>query len=220
MDRAKNSSDLWIKWFTPSVLILDLLAILVFGISGGLTAVRMRLDIVGVIVLAMLTGLGGGWIRDVLIGDVPPPGLADWRYLVTPFVAGVATFFLHPALGRMERSINVFDAFGLGLFSVAGAAKAIEYGLGPLPATILGLATGVGGGVLRDVLVGHVPTILRKSELYAVPATTGAAIAAVGLHLGAPAPVVVVLGATVTIVWRLLAIWRGWTAPEPVRSGT
>lgn len=200
------------------MLILDLLAILVFGISGGLTAVRMRLDIIGVVVLAMATGLGGGWIRDVLIGATPPAALADWRYLVTPLVAGVATFFLHPALGRVERSINIFDAFGLGLFSVAGAVKATEYGLGPLPATVLGLVTGVGGGVLRDVLAGRVPTILRKGELYATPAATGAAIACVGLAYGAPTPVVVVVGATVTIVWRLLAIWRGWTAPEPVRS--
>lgn len=197
------------------MLILDLLAILVFGISGGLTAVRMRLDIVGVVVLAMVTGLGGGWIRDVLIGAVPPPGLADWRYLVTPLAAGVATFFLHPKLGRMERTINVFDAFGLGLFSVAGALTAAEHGLGPLPATALGLATGVGGGVMRDVLVGRVPAILRKGELYAVPATTGAAIAATGHYFGAPTVPIVVVGATVTIVWRLLAIWRGWTAPEP-----
>jgi uncharacterized membrane protein YeiH len=198
------------------VVLLDLLAILVFGISGGLTAVRMRLDIFGVVVLAMVTGLGGGWIRDVLIGALPPAGLADWRYLATPFAAGIATFFLHPALGRVERAINVFDAFGLGLFSAAGAVKATEYGLGPLPATVLGLVTGVGGGILRDVLAGRIPTILRKGELYAVPATTGAAIVGIGLYFGAPTPVVVVLGAAVTIVWRLLAIWRGWTAPEPV----
>ncbi|HJR88877.1 MAG TPA: TRIC cation channel family protein, partial [Aeromicrobium sp.] len=161
------------------MLILDLLAILVFGISGGLTAVRMRLDVVGVVALATVTGLGGGWIRDVLLGSVPPPALADWRYLVTPVIAGIATFFLHPAIGRMERAINVFDAFGLGLFSVAGALTASEAGLGPLPATLLGLLTGVGGGVIRDVLVGRVPTILRKGELYAVPATTGAAITGV-----------------------------------------
>lgn len=197
------------------MLILDLLAILVFGISGGLMAVRMRLDIVGVVALATVTGLGGGWIRDVLIGSVPPAALADWRYLVTPAVAGIVTFFLHPAIGRMERAINVFDAFGLGLFSVAGAVKATEYGLGPLPATLLGVLTGVGGGVIRDVLIGRVPVILRKGELYAVPATTGAAIVVTGLQLDAPTTVVVVVGAAVTIVWRLLAIWRGWTAPEP-----
>jgi uncharacterized membrane protein YeiH len=171
-----------------------------------------------VIVLAMVTGLGGGWIRDVLIGAVPPAGLVDWRYLVTPFAAGVVTFFLHPALGRVERAINIFDAFGLGLFSVAGAATAIEYGLGPLQATVLGLVTGVGGGVLRDVLAGRVPAVLRKGELYAVPAATGAAIAGVGLSFGAPTAIVVVLGAAVTIIWRLLAIWRGWTAPEPVQT--
>jgi uncharacterized membrane protein YeiH len=201
--------------YSPNVLVLDLLAIGVFGISGGLTAVRMRLDFVGVIALATVTGLGGGWIRDVLIGATPPAALADWRYLVTPLAAGVATFFLHPAFGRMERSINIFDAFGLGLFSVAGALTASEHGLGPLPATLLGVITGIGGGVLRDVLTGQVPSVLRKGELYATPATVGAAIAATGHQLGAPTLAVVLVGVTVTIVWRLLAIWRGWTAPEP-----
>ena len=203
------------EWFTPSVLVLDLLAIGVFGISGGLTAVRMRLDFVGVVALATLTGLGGGWIRDVLIGATPPAALADWRYLVTPLAAGVATFFLHPAFGRMKSAINVFDAFGLGLFSAAGALTASHHGLGPLPATLLGVVTGVGGGVLRDVSTGQVPSVFRKGELYATPATVGAAIVATGYHLGAPTLTVVVAGATVTIIWRLLAIWRRWTAPEP-----
>lgn len=199
------------------MLVLDLLAILVFGISGALTAVRMRLDFVGVIVLATVTGLGGGWIRDVLIGATPPAALADWRYLVTPLAGGIATFFLHPAFGRMERAINVFDAFGLGLFCVAGALTASEHGLGPLPATLLGLVTSIGGGVLRDVLTGQVPAVLRKGELYATPATTGAAIAAFGHYFGVPTLALVLVGSTVTIIWRLLAIWRGWTAPEPPR---
>jgi uncharacterized membrane protein YeiH len=200
------------------MVIVDLLAMFVFGISGGLTAVRMRLDIVGVAVLGTVTGLGGGWVRDVLIGDVPPPGLSDWRYLTAALLGGLITFFLHPAINRLQPLINVFDAVGLGLFSVAGALKATEYGLGPMPAALLGVITGVGGGVLRDVLVGQVPTILRRGELYAIPALAGAAIAVIGSRLDLPTALVIVVGAAVTIVWRLLASWRGWTAPEPFRT--
>jgi uncharacterized membrane protein YeiH len=197
------------------MVIVDLLAMFVFGISGGLTAVRMRLDIVGVAVLGTVTGLGGGWMRDVLIGDVPPPGLSDWRYLSAALLGGLITFFLHPAINRLQPLINVFDAVGLGLFSVAGALKATEYGLGPMPAALLGVITGVGGGVIRDVLVGQVPTILRRGELYAIPALAGAALAVAGSRLDLPTAPVIVVGASVTIIWRLLASWRGWTAPEP-----
>jgi uncharacterized membrane protein YeiH len=202
------------------MVIVDLLAMFVFGISGGLTAVRMRLDIVGVAVLGTVTGLGGGWMRDVLIGDAPPPGLSDWRYLTAALLGGLITFFLHPAINRLQPLINVFDAVGLGLFSVAGALKATEYGLGPMPAALLGVITGVGGGVIRDVLVGQVPTILRRGELYAIPALAGASIAVLGSRLGLPTALVIVVGAAVTIVWRLLASWRGWTAPEPFRLQT
>lgn len=199
------------------MLALDLLGIGVFGVSGGLVAVRLDLDLVGVLTLATITGLGGGWIRDVLIGDVPPTGLSDWRYLLTPLAAGLVTFFLHPQLSRMDRAINVADAFGLGLFSVAGAFKATSHGLGPLPATVLGLVTGVGGGVLRDVLARQVPVVLRRGALYAIPAAAGAAIAVTGQRADLPLPAVAVVASTVTIGWRLLAIWRNWSAPQPVR---
>lgn len=137
------------------LLTLDLVGIFVFAISGGLVAVRNQLDIVGVVVLAMATGLGGGVIRDVVIGAVPPPAVKDWWYLLVPVVGGLVTFWWHPAVGRLERVINVFDAFGLGLFCVAGALKAHEYGLGPVPAAALGMVTGVGGGIIRDLLVGR-----------------------------------------------------------------
>jgi uncharacterized membrane protein YeiH len=197
------------------LLTLDLVGIFVFGISGGLVAVRNQLDIVGVIVLAMATGLGGGVIRDVVIGAVPPPAVATWRYLLVPVVAGLVTFTLHPAVGRLERVINVFDAFGLGLFCVAGALKAQEYGLGPVPAAALGMATGVGGGIIRDLLVGRVPVIFRYGELYAIPALAGAAIAATGAELGVAHGVITVPAALVTIGWRLLAVRRGWRAPVP-----
>jgi uncharacterized membrane protein YeiH len=197
------------------LLVLDLVGITVFAVSGGLLAVRHRLDMVGVVVLGVVTGLGGGVIRDLLIGDVPPAGFADWRYLVTAMLAGLVTFWLHPTFERTIRLVNVFDAFGLGLFAVAGAAKASEYGLGPVQAALLGMVTGVGGGMIRDVLVGRVPVVLSPSELYALPAVIGATVVAVGLHLGVPALPLAIAGAALTITLRLLAIWRGWQGPIP-----
>lgn len=197
------------------VLVLDLVGIFVFAVAGGLVAVRNRLDIVGVVVLAMATGLGGGVIRDVMIDAVPPAALEDWRYLVVPLAAGLMIFAWHPAFARLEPLINVFDAFGLGIFVVAGALKAHEYGLGPVPAALLGMITGVGGGVIRDVLVGRVPMILRHGELYAIPALAGAGVAVIGVHVDLPPSFVAVSAAGVTIGWRLIALQRGWTAPLP-----
>jgi uncharacterized membrane protein YeiH len=198
---------------------LDLLGIAVFAVSGGLLAVRRELDIVGVVVLAMATALGGGLIRDVLIGDVPPPGLADWKYLTVAMAAGLLAFYFHPAIGRMERPIQYLDAGGIGLFCVAGALKADEYGLGFLPAALLGTLTAVGGGVLRDLLVREVPALLRRTELMAIPAFAGASIAVVGRELGAREVAISIPAALVTIVWRILAIRRGWTAPMPFYDG-
>lgn len=200
------------------LLILDLLGIAVFAISGGLVAVRQGLDVVGVLALATVTGLGGGWVRDVLIGEIPPTGLADWRYLVVPAVAGVVVFWWHPRLARMDRMISVFDAFGLGLFCVAGTLKAVEHGLGPVPAAFLGVVTAVGGGIVRDVLSGRVPVILSQGELYATPAMLGSAIAAAGFETDLDTAIVAVPAAALAIVVRLLAIWRGWTAPTPRAS--
>jgi len=199
---------------TTLLVVLDLVGIFVFAISGALVAVRKELDLFAVLVLAGTTGLGGGFLRDVLIGATPPAALADWRYLLAPIGAGLLTFFFHPTLGRLERRVTVFDAFGLAVFCVAGAVKALEYGLGPLPAALLGMVTGIGGGMLRDVLAGRVPVVFR-GELYATPALAGAGVAVVGIELGAPLLPVAVAGATVCLVWRLLALWRGWQAPMP-----
>jgi uncharacterized membrane protein YeiH len=201
------------------LLILDLLGVAVFAVSGGLLAVRQRLDIVGVLVLGVVTGLGGGAIRDVLIGDIPPPGLADWRYLVTALGAGLIAFWFHPAIERTVRLVNVFDAFGLGLFAVAGAVKASEYGLGPVPAALLGMVTGIGGGMIRDVLADRVPVVLSNGELYAIPALAGAAVAVAGYHLDVRTAWVAIPAAALTIAWRLLAIRRGWRAPLPRLRG-
>jgi uncharacterized membrane protein YeiH len=193
---------------------LDLVGIFVFALSGGLVAVRKRLDIFGVLVLAGITGLGGGFLRDLLIGAVPPATLADWRYLTVPVAAGLVTFWFHPTLGRMERLVTVFDAAGLGLFCVTGALKALAYGLGPVPAALMGMLTGIGGGVLRDLLAGRVPVVLR-GELYATPALVGAVVAVVGVELGVEEAVVAAPAAAVCIGWRLLAVRRGWNAPRP-----
>lgn len=198
--------------------VLDLAGIFVFALSGGLVAVRKELDLFGVLVLAGITGLGGGFLRDVLIGDVPPAALADWRYLVVPVAAGLLTFWFHPAIGRRERLVTVFDAAGLALFCVAGALKALDFDLGPVPAALMGMVTGIGGGMIRDVLAGRVPVVFR-GELYATPALVGAAITVVGVTVGVAPAAVAVPAALVCLVWRLLAVRRGWQAPTPRAPG-
>ena len=196
------------------LVVLDLLGIFVFALTGALVAVRKELDVFAVLVLAGAAGLGGGFTRDVLIGAVPPAALADWRYLLVPAAAGLLTFRFHPAVGRMERTVLVFDAFGLGLFCVTGALKALAYGLGPLPAALMGMVTGIGGGMARDVLAQRLPVVFR-GELYATPALAGAGVAVVGSRLDLPLVIVATAGAGLCTVWRLLAMWRRWQAPKP-----
>jgi uncharacterized membrane protein YeiH len=195
-------------------VILDLAGIFVFAISGALVGVRRGFDIFGVLVLAGATGLGGGFLRDVLIGAVPPAALTDWRYLAAPVVAGLVTFAFHPAVGRMERLFMVFDAFGLALFCVTGAQKALHYNLDPVPAALLGMVTAIGGGIIRDVLAGRPPEVFR-GELYATPALAGAVVVVVLDQLDQPSAVVAVAGAGVCLVWRLLALRLHWRAPMP-----
>lgn len=204
---------------TTLLIVLDLVGIFVFAISGGLVAVRKELDLFGVLVLAGATGLGGGFIRDVLIGAVPPAALADWRYLLVPVAAGLVAFFYHPTLGRMERQVNVFDAAGLSLFCVTGAVKALNFGLGPVPAALMGMVTGIGGGMVRDVLAGRVPIVFR-SELYATPALVGASIAVIGHTVGFDSWPVALPAALVCFVWRIIAVRRGWNAPRPGGSAS
>lgn len=195
-------------------VVLDLVGIFVFSISGALVAVRKGYDVFGVLVLAGMTGLGGGFIRDVLIDATPPAALEDWRYLMAPLAAGVLAFVFHPAIGRMERSINVLDAFGLGLFCVTGALKALDYGLGLVPAALMGMVTGIGGGMLRDILASRVPAVFR-GELYAIPALAGAGVVVALAHTDLSYWTVALLGGGLCTGWRLLAIWRHWRAPVP-----
>ena len=196
------------------LLVLDLGGIFVFAISGALVGVRKQLDVFGVLVLAGTTGLGGGFLRDVLIDATPPAALNDWRYLVVPVVAGLLTFAFHPLMGRLGREINIFDAAGLGLFCVTGALKALEYGLGPIPAILMGVVTGIGGGMARDLLAGRVPVVF-SGELYATPALLGATWAVLADRLDQPVVLVAIPAFTICFGLRLLALWRGWQAPLP-----
>lgn len=200
--------------FATLLVVLDLVGIFVFSVTGALVAVRKNLDLFAATVLAGVTGLGGGFLRDVLIGATPPAALADWRYLLVPLAAGLLTFAFHPAVGRLERVVVLFDAFGLALFCVTGALKAVDYGLGPLPAALLGMVTGIGGGIIRDVLAGRVPVIF-EGVLYATPALAGAAVAVLLDRMDVPLVVVAAAGFSTCLGWRLLALVRGWRAPLP-----
>ena len=200
--------------FATTLVVLDLTGIFVFAVAGALVAVRKNLDLFAALDLGGVTGLGGGFIRDVLIGATPPAALADWRYLLVPVAAGLLTFFFHPTVGRLERVITVFDAFGLALFCVTGALKAIDYGLEPLPAALLGMVTGIGGGMIRDVLAGSVPVIF-EGVLYATPALAGAAVAVLLDRTDLPVWAVAAAGFSTCLGFRLLAMVRGWRAPLP-----
>lgn len=201
------------------LLVLDLSGIFVFAVTGALVAVRKRLDVFGVLVLAGTTGLGGGFLRDVLIDATPPAALADWRYLIVPVVAGLLTFVFHPAVGRLERVVTVLDAAGLGLFCVTGALKALELGLGPVPAALMGMVTGIGGGIARDLLASRVPVIF-SSELYATPALLGATWAVLAAGWGLDEAAVTLPGVVLCFGLRLLALRRGWQAPLPSGSAS
>lgn len=196
------------------LIVFELVGIFVFAISGALVAVRKRLDVFGVLVLAGTTGLGGGFLRDVLIDATPPAALVDWRYLVVPLVAGLVTFAWHPAIGRMGRVIVTFDAAGLGLFCVTGAVKALDYGLGPVPAALMGMVTGVGGGMVRDVLASRVPEIF-SSPLYATPALLGATWTVIATEAGWTVSAVALPGLAICFGLRMLAVKRDWRAPVP-----
>ncbi|SMF80251.1 Uncharacterized membrane protein YeiH [Streptomyces sp. Amel2xC10] len=202
--------------FSPSVQhTLDLIGIFVFAISGALLAVRKNFDVFGIGVLAEVTALGGGLFRDLVIGAVPPAAFTDLGYFLTPLLAALLVIFLHPQVERIQTGVNVFDAAGLGLFCVTGTTKAYDYGLNLTASAALGLATAVGGGVLRDVLANEVPSLLRwDRDLYAVPAMVGAAMVVICIRYDALTPLASGFAAAVAFVLRLLAMRYHWRAPR------
>jgi uncharacterized membrane protein YeiH len=198
-----------------TLLVLDLIGTFVFALSGAVAGVRERLDLFGVLVLSFAAASSGGIMRDLLIGAVPPAAISDWRYLAVSLVAGFVVFFWYPISERLRNLRNhvmIFDAAGLALFAVVGAQKALGYRLNPVMAALLGVLTGVGGGMLRDVLVAQVPTVLR-AELYAVAALAGAAVVVAGHVLNLPPTAMAIAGASLCFVIRFIAIRRGWHLP-------
>jgi uncharacterized membrane protein YeiH len=194
------------------LVAFDLSGTFVFALSGAAAAVKNRLDIFGVLVLAFAAGNSGGIARDLMIGAVPPAALRDWRYVVVSVLAGLITFYWYRIINKLSSPVLVFDAAGLALFAVAGASKALAFHAGPVAATLLGMVTGIGGGMVRDVLVGEIPTVLR-TELYAVAALIGALVVVVGSALRLPSWAAEVTGAVLCFALRFMAIRHGWQLP-------
>lgn len=201
------------------LVVLDLAGIAVFAASGALAGVRARLDTFGVVVLGMTTALGGGIVRDVLLGIHPPTTLRDWRYLLVPIVTSLLVFWLHPQIAKLRRAVLLADAVGLGLFTVSGTATALAHGVPAYTACLIGMTTGIGGGALRDVLLREIPMVLRK-EIYALAALAGGVVVVLGAYFGLPAAPAAVVGAALIVTIRLIALWRRWNAPVARGVGT
>jgi uncharacterized membrane protein YeiH len=204
--------------YVPTFLVvLDFVGTFVFALSGAIAAVRRELDLFGVLVLSFVAASTGGIIRDVLIGAIPPATLVDWRYLVISVFAGILTFYWSPLVHRLQSPVQLFDAAGLALFAVTGAQKALLYDLDAPMAALLGMLTGIGGGMARDVLLREIPIVLR-AELYAVAALAGATIVVAGAALDMPSAATTLAGALLCFALRLGSIYRGWQLPRARRS--
>ena len=199
-----------------TLLVLDLAGTFVFALSGAVAGVRDRLDLFGVLVLSFAASSAGGITRDLLIGAVPPAAISDWRYLAASILAGLVVFYWYPISKRitnLRSRVMIFDAAGLALFAVVGTQKALGYRLNPLMAALLGVLSGIGGGMLRDVLLAQVPTVLKRGELYAVAALVGAAVVVLGYLLNLPPTLSAIAGAALCFGIRMIAIRRGWKLP-------
>jgi uncharacterized membrane protein YeiH len=197
---------------TTLLAVFDLAGTFVFALSGATKAVQHRLDFFGVLVLSFAAGNSGGIARDVMIGAIPPAAISDWPYIAVSMLAGGVTFFWYPFINRLTSPVLLFDAAGLGLFAVAGTQKALAFHAGPVAAILFGTLTGVGGGVVRDVLVREIPAVLR-TDIYALAALVGSAIVVGGHELNYPSVLGACLGAVVCFGIRLGAIRFGWRLP-------
>lgn len=196
------------------VLVADLAGTVVFAIEGANAAIGAGLDLLGVLVLSFMVALGGGIVRDLLIGATPPSAIRDWHYPVLAFVAGLVAFLLHTQIQTMPMLLlTTFDAAGLALFAVAGAEKALEFEINPFVATLMGAITGCGGGVMRDMLLARVPMVL-VANVYASAALAGAAVVVVSRRLGCPPAVAAVLGGIACFALRMAAVRFDWQLPK------
>jgi uncharacterized membrane protein YeiH len=202
------------------VTVIDLGGTFAFALSGAAAGIKHRLDLFGVLVLSFVAATAGGMLRDLLIGAVPPAAISDLRYIFVPVLAGLLMFWLPGIVRRYSHIVALFDAAGLALFAVSGAQKALAFGLNPAAAALLGMLTGIGGGIARDLLVSEIPAVLRR-ELYAVAALAGAAVVVAGNWLRLPSAPVAAAGALLSFGLRIAAIRRRWNLPvaEPAAAG-
>jgi uncharacterized membrane protein YeiH len=199
----------------PAVLLvgaLDLVGTFVFAISGAALGAQRGMDLFGVLVLACVTAVVGGITRDVLIGAVPPASVASWHNLALAVAAGLLVFRFQGLFDRLQHPVLFFDAAGLGVFAVAGTQKALDYGINWPMAAVLGMISGIGGGMVRDVLTAQVPTVLR-ADIYAIAALAGALVVVAGGALGLPPSAVALVGIALCVFLRLMALYRGWKLP-------
>lgn len=199
---------------TTLLLVLDLVGIAVFGVSGALAGVDKNLDLFGVLFLSVATALGGGFMRDALIGSTPAAALTDGRYLLVPVVVGLIVFYVHPAMARLSRIFLLVDAAGLGLFAVAGARKALDFGVPAVGACGIGLLTAIGGGIFRDVLVREIPAVLHR-EIYATAALLATIIVVVGDKADFNNVVTAAVAIAAAFGLRVISSWKQWSAPTP-----
>src|SRR5689334_23039468 len=190
----------------------DLGGTFVFALSGATAAVKHRLDLFGVLVLSFAAGNSGGIARDVMIGALPPVAISDWRYIAVSMLAGLITFQWYRIINRLKSPVLVFDAAGLALFAVSGAGKALAFHAGPVAATLLGMLSGIGGGMVRDLLTMEIPNVLR-TELYAVAALIGSSVMVLGRSLHFPTSLAAITGAVLCFGLRFVAMQRGWQLP-------
>ncbi len=203
---------------TTLLLAIDLVGTGLFAAEGAAVAVNARLDLLGVLVIAVVTATGGGIIRDVLLGDSPPSSIRDWRYFFTALVAGAGVFVFR-SMTHFENAllVTVLDAAGLSFFAAAGASKAVQFGLQPLLCVLMGGITGVGGGAMRDVLLDRVPMVLR-GDVYATAALFGAAVTVVCLRLKLRPAIASGAGIVCCFVLRMLAVHFHWNLPGAVAA--
>jgi uncharacterized membrane protein YeiH len=192
--------------------VLQLIGVAGFAMSGALAAARARLDVFGVAVVGVTTALGGGVIRDVMLGVHPPTALLHWPFLTVAAVVSLAVFWLQPQVVRLRRAMLLADAVGLGIFVTSGTATALALGVPRYDAWLVGMTVGIGGGVVRDLLLREIPLVLRR-EIYALAALAGGVLVVLGDWLRLPADPVTLVGAALVMVIRVVALWRRWNAP-------
>lgn len=200
-----------------ALLVLNLLGTFFFAISGSLLAARRGFDLIGSLILGSLTGLGGGVVRDVVLG-VGPTAFTEPLYFAAPAAAALLVFFLLSGVERFPRTLLIFDAAGLGLFCTTGTVKALEAGMNPVAAVLLGAATGIGGGLLRDVVANRDPELFDPKQLYAVPALMGATVTAIAWGLGFYSFWVALAVAVGVFALRVVSLRLRWRVPGAIAS--